>query len=192
MTGVWHNGVMAEFEVLKTSQKDSPLVSVGDPKVAEDWRIQIPKKFQRLVVYPLLKLNVELTCVFNGDKIEVTQMRIISDAGHFVTSRDLTQLSLPAAIRSIGFSVIPNADIWSWDYRESHSTMKQIAESTGAGYLSQLYWFEHITWGTPRVAIQQHFGCTRSVANAKIREIAKQYRLPGVHATASKIATAKK
>lgn len=176
---------MEIFKVRETEAKDGPLSAIGSGAGGNDWPLQIPSIFQRLVVYPHLEISVTLDCVFSGERIEVAALKVVADKGHFVSSRDLTQLSLPAVIRAIGLAVIPVSERWLKEFRdESDKTWE--SQKASDEFLSQLYWFEHVIWGTPRMALQEYMGWTRTTANAKIREINKQFPLPGVHSSASK------
>jgi hypothetical protein len=172
-----------EFEITSGGQPDGSLVLFGNLDPKNDRKLQIPATFERRVKYVSQQLELELHCVFTGDRIEISRM-VISGLGKFVGSRDLTQLSLPQVIRKIAFDVIPNSHEWTEETRSKDIEWGNL--NAGDGFLAQLYWFEHVSWGAPRSALMSYLGCSRTTANAHIRRIAKQFDLPGVHAQQEK------
>jgi hypothetical protein len=167
-----------EFEISAGAQPDDSLVPFGNLDPRNDRKLEIPASFERRVKYLKHQLELELDCVFTGDRIEISKM-VITGMGKFVGSRDLTQLSLPQVIRKIALDVIPNSHEWTEETRSRDIEWGKL--NSGDGFLAQLYWFEHVSWGAPRSALMKYLGCSRTTANTQIRRIAKQYFLPGVH-----------
>jgi hypothetical protein len=51
----------------------------------------------------------------------------------------------------------------------------------GPTFLAQVYWFEHISLGSPSGSIMNYMHWSRTNANFHISKIAKTYSLPGAH-----------
>lgn len=163
---------------------DGPLVGFGVNGLARHERPEIPSSFTRRAVYPDLGLDVVIECSFSGDKIEVHRLDI-TRAEVSISTRDLTQLSLPWVIREVAKQVIPYSYRWSV-FLQDTSDM-ETAKRTGPSdetllYVAGIYWFEHVAWGAPRATIMEYFGISRTTANAWIKKAAKLHSLPGVHA----------
>ena len=165
------------FTVAKTGKKDGEVVSFGPPSSLVRYPLEIAKQFTRSVSYKDMGISLEIDFLFDGDKVQIG--RLVADGGvGYVASRDLTQLSLPAVTREAAISAIPNAKFWLDDYKKI-----QFDKASDLTLLAQLYWFEHVTWGSPRVAIQEFLGCKRTTANYYIRLVGALTPLPGQHKT---------
>jgi hypothetical protein len=163
------------FTVAKTSKKDGGVISFGPPTSLVRHPLAIAQRFSRSVSYENMGISLEIEFLFDGDKVQI--QRLVADGGvGYVGSRDLTQLSLPAVTREAAISAIPNAKFWLDDYKEI-----QFDKASDLTLLAQLYWFEHVTWGSPRVAIQEFLGCKRTTANYYIRLVSALTPLPGQH-----------
>lgn len=174
-----HNGQMSEnFTISRADVKDGKMVTFGPIDPENMKRLSIPKTFTRFVDYTDSSLAVELQCVFDGEKIQVSRISV-ANSGGFVTSRDLTQLSLPAVIRQIGLEVIPDSEYWTQEWQDANSIKHGLKYDSW--FIAQLYWFEHATWGSPRVAVQEFMGCKRTTANYYIRLAGEKTALPGQH-----------
>lgn len=167
------------FTIELADVKDGDFRPFGPVDPETKRQLSIPEKFTRVVKYSDIPLSVELTCVFDGEKIQVKKLCAMSQPEAFVTSRDLTQLSLPAVIRRIGLQVIPDAEYWTMEWQDDHAL--KLGLKSDPHFLAQLYWFEHATWGSPRVAVQEYMGCKRTTANYYIRLAAGVTALPGLH-----------
>ncbi len=167
------------FTVAKTGKKDGEVVSFGPPSSLVRYPLEIAKQFTRSVSYKDMGISLEIDFLFDGDKVQIG--RLVADGGvGYVASRDLTQLSLPAVTRQAAISAIPNAKFWLDDYKKI-----QFDKASDLTLLAQLYWFEHVTWGSPRVAIQEFLGCKRTTANYYIRLVGALTPLPGQHKTSA-------
>jgi hypothetical protein len=177
---VRHNGLMSEnFTIHPADVKDGAVRPFGPVDPETKRQLSIPGTFVRIVRYADLPLSVELSCVFDGEKIQVKKLCAVGDAESYVTSRDLTQLSLPSVIRQIGLQVITDAAYWTMEWQDAHSVKEGL--KSDPHFLAQLYWFEHATWGSPRVAVQEYLGCKRTTANYYIRMAGTVTPLPGLH-----------
>jgi hypothetical protein len=166
---------VAVYRILPTEDSLGELVSFGPLTTGTQRMLQIPGRFARTVLYQDLPLKLELNFVFDGDKVQIRRLEAEATSEH-VTSRDLTQLALPSITRDAALSAVRNADYWI-------EVQKNVQSDSGLDlmFLAQLYWFEHVTWGSPRLAIQNFLGCKRTTANYYIRMIGSKFALPGVH-----------
>jgi hypothetical protein len=89
-------------------------------------------------------------------------------------------LALPAVIRAIAIEVVPNAELWA------HLDSSDILKHEGQTFLAQVYWFEHISWGSPRGSIMAYMNWSRTNANFHISKIARKFPLPGAHSIEKK------
>lgn len=131
---------------------------------------------ERRVTYHHLDLELELLMVFAGERIEIKELRVIGVNG-FVATQYLTGLGLPRIIRAIAVSSIPGSARWQPDRKEGES--KDLSYK----FLAELYWFEHISWGSPRTALMNYTGWSRANTNWHLRRIAKEFPLPGPHSS---------
>lgn len=161
------------FVVTESGRKDGKLVPFGPLDQTSMTQLTIPETMTRLVNYPELELEIELTCAFSGERLEVTNLNI-KGHGTYIATRTLTQLSLPQVIHEIAFSSIPNIEHWTKPTPELLSKNK--------AFLAQLYWLEHASWGTPRNTIMELKGWSKPNTSFHIQKIAKEFGLPGAHA----------
>jgi hypothetical protein len=134
----------------------------------------IPSSLSRRVIYPELGVSAVVECVFTGDRLEIERISVENN-GKFVSTKVLTQLALPAVIRAIAIEVVPNAKLWA------ELKPNQDFKLEGPTFLAQVYWFEHISWGSPRGSIMSYMGWSRTNANFHISKIARDFPLPGPH-----------
>lgn len=167
------------FTVTSTPVKDGALVAFGPIDPQTGWRLQIPGTLTRKVVYPALRLEIFLDCVFSGDRLEISKLTI-EGLDAYIATRDLTQLALPAVMAEIVAKSVPDAERWS-----SQLELGNPNRLNGPGYLAQLYWFHHAGWGAPRAAIMSYMSWSRANANFHIKKIGKLFPLPGSHAGSS-------
>lgn len=145
----------------------------------------VPETLTRRVHYPELEVSALVDCIFTGDKLEIQSITVQSK-GKFVSTKVLTQLALPAVIRAIAIEVVPNARLWAY------LDATQIFKREGPTFLAQVYWFEHISWGSPRVSIMNYMNWSRTNANFHISKIARNFPLPGAHALNKKEKTSQR
>ena len=161
------------FIVSRTNSVDGELVEFGPLDQVEMKKLAIPSSLARVVSYPELSLVIELSCTFTGDRIDITKM-VIQSSDSFIATRDLTQLALPSVSRAISLESIPGSSYWTSQSNPS------ITENRA--FLAQLYWLEHVSWGSPRAAIMNLTSWSRTNANWHIKKLAKEFELPGAHA----------
>lgn len=154
---------------------DGSFVDFGPFDQESGLQARIPSELTRRVRYPELGVIALIECVFTGDRLEIQSVSVQKDE-KFVSATALSQLSLPAVVREIALQVIPNAKLWVV------SDDNQKPRSTGAIFLAQVYWFEHVSWGSPRGSIMKLMNWSRTNANFHISKISKETRLPGAHA----------
>lgn len=156
-----------------TETSDGPLTQVGPTMPNLSVQLEVPSTLTREVFYGKDEPRVLIELVFSGERLEVKRLTAHSETG-FVTTQFLTQLGLPRLIRQIGVETIPNCSTWIPSEGQEGMGIESY------NYLAQLYWFEHATWGSPRVAIMKFTGWSRANANWHIRKIRKQFLLPGI------------
>ena len=175
LTDVRHNCRMAIDTLVNRIGIDGPLTEVGPIDPHHDYRLHVPVTFTRLIVESGSEREVTIELSFKGDKLEVTKL-CIQDRGGSISSRDLLTLSLPRLIRLAALDAIPESEFWEKAVPNTPRISDTLKENPL--FLSKLYWFEHLTWGSPRVAIQELLGCKRTTANYYIRLASTAYQLP--------------
>lgn len=187
ISGVWYSSPMSEiFKVTATSKPDGKLVPFGPVDQQTGWQLEIPKTLTRLVTYPNLDLDLLLELEFSGERVEISSV-LIKGVGGYVSTRALTQLGLPLVIKHIVGSSVPGAERWSKPAKSENLNRPESIE-----YLAQMYWFEYVGWGTPRVNIMNYMGWKRANANLQIKKIDAVHALPGAHSVARKVSPRKK
>ncbi len=168
-------GLSSSFQVERTGTPDGKTVTFGpyDPETGAT--LSLPATFTRRVSYPGHGLAVILECVFTGDRIEVESLKI-ERVEKFISTKVLTQLALPAVIREIAEDAIPNSNRWA----RLNAPTDNKAET--AEFLAQIYWFEHVSWGSPRASIMAYMNWSRTNANFHISKFSKNMPMPGAHA----------
>jgi hypothetical protein len=164
----------SSFKVERTGIPDGRIVTFGpfDPDTGAT--LTIPATFTRRVSYPAIGLAAILECVFTGDRIEVESIKI-ERVEKFISTKVLTQLALPAVIREIAEDAIPNSNRWA----KLNAATDNKAENPE--FLAQIYWFEHVSWGSPRGSIMTYMNWSRTNANFHITKFSKNLPMPGVH-----------
>lgn len=166
---------MTDYVIRPARAEEGPKVRFG-PEIGPGQRpLEIPSYFSRAVEYPSFPFSLELTLSFDGDKVQITRLLAESINGH-IGSRDLTQLSLPAVTRDAARAAVADSAFWSGAFKDQAEH-----KNSDFHFLAQLYWFEHVTGGSPRLVIQDFLGCKRTTANYYIRLVGSQFALPGVH-----------
>jgi hypothetical protein len=163
------------FTIESTGVADGPRVEFGPFDQETGTQQSIPGTLTRRVTYPDLEVSAVVECIFTGDKIEIQSISVQNN-GTFVSTKALTQLALPAVIRAIAVETVPNSELWS------NVATNPVARFEGPSFLAQVYWFEHISWGSPRASIMTYMNWSRTNANFHISKIAKYIALPGAHA----------
>lgn len=165
------------FELKSAGVPDGKRVDFGPFDQETGTQQSIPVSLTRKVVYPDLEVSALVKCVFTGDKLEIESITVMQGA-KFVSTKVLTQLALPGVIREIAIEVIPNAQLWA------NPGVHKMGKPQGPAFLAQVYWFEHVSWGSPRGSIMNYMSWSRTNANFHISKLARQFGLPGSHAKA--------
>jgi hypothetical protein len=163
-----------EFTISRTDEPDGPLRHVGPQGFEYPFEIRVPVAMQRRVTYAAQDLEVTVNLVFPGERIEIRELHVSGGDGYIATQY-LTGLGLPRVIRAIALDSIPNSARWL--PTETGQKEKDLSYK----YLAELYWFEHISWGSPRSAIMKYTSWSRANTNWHLRKIAKEFPLPGPH-----------
>lgn len=166
------------FEVEKSESSQGPLVAFGPRDPSSGRQLQILGDSEWVIKYKKPKLRVTVRCVFSDQRLEISQLLINGEQGSFLSSRDLTQLNLPAVLREIGLSAVADSDYWNVGLKKT-----KLESRTNSEYLAQVYWFEYATWGSPRQVLMDYLNVSRTTANSHIRKFANQLPLPGIHAS---------
>lgn len=162
------------FKVEKTNKADGKRVSFGPPDPETGRALSLPTSFSRRVVYKDLGIAALVECIFNGDRIEVESVQI-EKVTKFVSTKVLTQLALPTVIRALAEELIPNSNTWA-KLKANSDNKPQSPE-----FLAQIYWFEYVSWGSPRGSIMTYMNWSRTNANFHISKFSRNIAMPGAH-----------
>lgn len=155
------------FELLAGENPDGSLVLAGPMMTQLKSQLTVPSLMLRRVRYEGSYPDVELGIVFTGERLEISELRV-SATSEYVTSHFLTQLGLPRIIRQAAIDNIPHSHLW----------LSPSGQPESYEFLAQLYWFEYISWGSPRAAIMDYMGWSRPNTNWHLRKIGQLYDLP--------------
>jgi hypothetical protein len=165
---------LLKVDSIAPSGRDGRLVPFG-PSEQMFWRLEVPSRLSRRVKYKS-GLMLDLECVFNGERLEISQLELAQQSGEFITTQILTQLGLPGILNQIFLKASPTtAQIQSLP-RKTDLTKDQLGM-----VVTQLYWFEYASWGNPRMSVTKYTGWSNNNANTHFRKLAKIYGLPGLH-----------
>jgi hypothetical protein len=162
------------FRLESAGVPDGELVDFGPFDQESGSQASIPAQLTRKVTYPELGVIALFECVFTGDRLEIQGISVESN-GKFVSATAMSQLSIPAVIREIAVQAVPNSKIWAL------AGSGQQRRYEGQTFLAQVYWFEHISWGSPRASIMKYMNWSRTNANFHISKISREVELPGAH-----------
>ena len=98
--------------------EDGELLPIGPVPSLKHPQLMIPSSTNWVVEYQALDVRLELKLVFSGERLEIDRMAMSGINGHYVQSRDLTQLALPSVIQEIASQVIPGFDYWTLEYQD--------------------------------------------------------------------------
>jgi len=163
------------FSLESAGVPDGELVAFGPFDQESGSQASIPTQLTRKVTYPELGVVALFELVFTGDRLEIQRISVESNE-KFVSATVMSQLSIPAVIREIAVQTVPNSKIWAL------AGSGQQRRYEGQAFLAQVYWFEHISWGSPRASIMKYMSWSRTNANFHISKISREVELPGAHA----------
>lgn len=160
--------------IRETYQPDGRLKDVLGYTPFAKHQLLVPAELYREIEYkdPAMTLSVKISLSDEG-RYELTHLEVSGFAP--ISKKFLVDVPFPEIIRKAAVKAIPNSDYWLNPAFEDNAEIPD-------DYLAQLYWFEHLTWGSPRLAIMAVTGWSRANANYHIRRLTKYYDLPGRHA----------
>lgn len=170
-----------QFVISSAGKPDGELVTFGPINVESSTHLAIASNFTRRVTYPALGITCIIECAFTGDRIEVSSLSI-EKVEAYITTKALTLLALPQVIRALAEDAIPNSQTWSKPRAPGDN------RPTSPEFLAQIYWFEHVSWGSPRASIMKYMGWSRTNANFHITKFSKQIAMPGAHSSTQVLA----
>lgn len=159
-----------EFAIAPEGIEDGELVLAGPSLPRLRHQLLVPRTLRRTVDYGRELPTVSLTLTFDGERFEITELLARSGGQTFISTQFLTHLSLPKVIAELTRNAIPKSETWA-----------ELGNGIGLEddeFITQLYWFSHVTWGTPRADIMTYTGWSRANANWHLRRIARAYPLP--------------
>jgi hypothetical protein len=118
--------------------------------------------------------DLEVRGIFDGDKLQITQLKMASGEG--ITATQLIQIKLPDLLRLIALDAIPDSQHWAIGAHLSDSPLEQKTELYP--YIAQAYWFHHLSWGAPRLFIMEFMGWSRNNTNFHLKKISQTLSLP--------------
>ena len=176
LTRVCHNlSMSADFQIESTEKLDYEMMPFGPSDPDTGWQLEIPRRFQVRVRYGELGIEATLKFRFKNQRVEIESLKLDGKRGD-ITSRALTQLSLPDVIHKATWQVVPGADKWSLEKKEER--LKRGRVDGKSPFLAQLYWLEHVSSGAPRAAIMEYLGAPRPTVNQWLREFKKNNLIP--------------
>ena len=186
-TGVRDNREMQSKFLIKNLGDSGSISAVGPETPFDDFPLRVPTKFSRLVTSVDSDWIIEITIHFDGQKLQVFDLRIHAQASP-ITPRGLLALSLPKLVRACAETAIPNSEFWTEQLPRLSGIENRLRDDLSL--LAKYYWFEYMTWGNPRVEIQKLLKCQKTTANYYIRLASKLHTLPESRLSENKKATA--
>jgi hypothetical protein len=148
-----------------------PFIKVGDP--TPFGFLLVPQDFHygfKLESLP----DLEVRGIFDGDKLQITQLNMSSGEG--ITATQLIRIKLPDLLRLIALDAIPDSGHWAIGAHLSDSPLDLKTEIYS--YIAQAYWFHHLSWGAPRLFIMEFMGWSRNNTNFHLKKISQTLSLP--------------
>lgn len=186
-TGVRDNREMESKFVIEKLGQDGPLMDVGPVSGFDDFPLKVPSKFTRVVTTQGSDWVIEVTITFDGRKLGLYDLGIHASKDP-ITPRELLAISLPKIVRACAENAIPRSEFWTQELPELPNIDSRLRDDLRL--LAKFYWFEYITWGSPRVEIQKLLKCQKTTANYYIRLASKLHTLPEARLNENKKATA--
>lgn len=159
-----------EFAIEPKGIEDGELVLAGPSLPGLRHQLLVPRTLRRTVDYGRELPTVSLTLTFEGERFEITELLARSRNQTFISTQFLTHLSLPKVIAELTRNAIPKSETWA-----------ELGNGIGLEddeFITQLYWFSHVTWGTPRADVMTYTGWSRANTNWHLRRLSKKYPLP--------------
>jgi hypothetical protein len=164
------------FTLSRGPIEDGELVPIGPTPALKHPQLAVPSTTNWTVLYPQLQVRLEIGMVFSGQRFEIETMTFSGVNGHFVQSRDLTQLALPSVIQEIAKKVIPGFEYWTIEYQDRRFEWASL--KVDDEFLAQLMWAQQVSHGNPRKTLMEYFEIPRSTSSYIIRRLRKKYAMP--------------
>ena len=130
-------------------------------------QLELPKIVTRSVDYEDLGFKVDYTFAFDGRTLKLDSMSIFElTAKEGLSTRALTQLRIPEVMQGIVYEYNPVLA----------TTVKRGVKTPGV--LAQIYWAEFVCNGSPRKAVMEHMGWSRTNANYHLTKLEKAGLIP--------------
>jgi hypothetical protein len=167
---------VGKFVLQRGEGVDGELLSIGPVPALKHPQLTVPSQTRWVVEYSGLEVRLDLALVFSGERFEIDRMTISGTSGHFVQSRDLTQLALPSVIQEIASKVIPGFEYWTLEYQDRVLEWKDLKADDE--FLAQLMWVQQVIHGNPRQTLMAYFQVPRSTSTYIIRRLRRKYPMP--------------
>lgn len=139
----------------------------------------LPARFRGTVNYAARPVRVRLTAAFDGaERVRVESVSVERTDGNSVTPQDMARLQLAQVVGTCCFDATkhgPGVVAAGGRKRSGPPSDDELR------VLARMYWFEYVSWGSPRRAVMSRFELPRSTANYWIRRAGELYGLPGPH-----------
>jgi len=126
------------------------------PADSRSRRLRFPESVTKVAIHKELDLEVRYQITFDGERLRVKSMEVISEYG--VSTAALTKMKLPDMLRDLVYDYNP----WLRDIVASGDTSKVS--------LAQLYWAEYVCLGSPRLTVQRQIGKARNTTNHHLKK----------------------
>lgn len=141
----------------------------------------LPARFTAEVDYVERPLRVHIKASFDGvSRVRADEVSVTRVNGESVTPEDMASLQLGAVMAAVVWHATTQsqvASVVSINRREPDG-----ADDEELLTVARAYWFEYVSWGSPRRRIMEMFDIPRTTANRWIRRARELYPLPGAHA----------
>lgn len=159
------------FVVSVTEERDGPLVLAGPKTETLNQQLLVPSSMNRKIIYSDNLPVLETALVFSGERLEIVRLTIEAQEV-YLSTQFLTQLSLPKVIRQVALESVPDSARWL------APSADRVGGIDSYDFLAQVYWFEHLSWGSPRKSVMNFMGWSRANTNFHLRKMAEMGLLP--------------
>lgn len=141
----------------------------------------LPARFTAEVDYTERPLHVQIKASFDGvSRVRADQVCVTRVSGESVTAEDMASLQLAAVMAQVVWQATTRSQVGS--VVSINPLPPERASEEELMTVARAYWFEYVSWGSPRRRIMEMFDIPRSTANRWIRRARELYPLPGAHA----------
>lgn len=149
------------------TKRDGKLIYFGPESSGSIAQLKLPAFATRLVDYEEHGFSVEYTFLFDGARLNLGAMniiRVINPNG--ISTKSLTELQIPKVMQELVYSYNPTLDVAA---RRKDRTTEDLI---------QAYLAEYACSGSPRRAVIERTGWSRSNANFHLKKLAKASLIP--------------